>query len=176
MDLTPLDIRKKKEDLRRSVRGYDVSQVDAFLDLVAERMEKLVRIEVRLSEQVDLLREQLTAFQERERALNEALVTAQELREEARAQAEKAADLRIREAEQTAGDVTRQAQTAVDSSRQALRQLRLRRAGFLRALRGTLERFLDEVGEEELELKAEESDLDEISPSGEKPGDEAPEE
>jgi DivIVA domain-containing protein len=155
MDLTPLDVRKKKEDLRRSVRGYDVGQVDSFLDLVAERMEQLVQSELRLSEQVEVLREQLAAFQERERALNEALVTAQELREEARAQAEKAADLRLREAEQAAADVTKSAERAVDDSRRALNELKTRRSGFLRALRTTLERFLDEVEQEQQALAGE---------------------
>ena len=31
MDLTPLDVRKKKEDFRRVVRGYDPAEVDGFL-------------------------------------------------------------------------------------------------------------------------------------------------
>lgn len=155
MDLTPLDVRKKKEDLRRSVRGYDVAQVDAFLDLVSERLEKLVQSELRLSEQVSVLREQLTAFQDRERALNDALVTAQELREEARAQAEKAADLRIREAEQAAGELTRDAARLVEESRRSLRELHMRRSGYLRSLRTMLERFVEEVEQEQRALEEE---------------------
>ncbi len=43
IDLTPLDVQKKKGDFRRSVRGYDPSAVDEFLDLVVERMTELVR-------------------------------------------------------------------------------------------------------------------------------------
>ena len=63
MDLTPLDVRKKKDDLRRTVRGYDPGQVDAFLDLVADRLEAVVQEEVRLKEQVTLLRERLDGFE-----------------------------------------------------------------------------------------------------------------
>ena len=37
IDLTPLDVRKKKADFRRGLRGYDIEEVDAFLDLAAER-------------------------------------------------------------------------------------------------------------------------------------------
>ena len=149
MDLTPLDVRKKKEDFRRAVRGYDPAQVDGFLDLVADRLEDLVGRELRLREQSELLREQLAAFQEREKALNEALVTAQELREEARAQAEKSADLRVREAERQAREILRDAESAVHGARRGLDELRVRRTGFLRSLRTTIEHFLVEIEEEE---------------------------
>jgi DivIVA domain-containing protein len=149
MELTPLDVRKKKEDFRRSVRGYDAAQVDGFLDLVADRLEDLVNRELRLREQSDLLKEQLAAFQEREKALNEALVTAQELREEARAQAEKSADLRVREAERQAREILRDAEGAVQGARRGLEELKVRRAGFLRSLRGTIEHFLAEIADEE---------------------------
>ncbi len=149
MDLTPLDVRKKKDDFRRAVRGYDPAQVDGFLDLVADRLEDLVGRELRLREQSDLLKEQLAAFQEREKALNEALVTAQELREEARAQAEKTADLRVREAERQAREIRRDAESAVQGARRGLDDLRIRRSGFLRSLRTTIEHFLAEIEHEE---------------------------
>jgi DivIVA domain-containing protein len=155
MDLTPLDVRKKPEDFRRTLRGYDPAQVDAFLDLVADRLQELTARATRLSEQTELLREQLDAFQERERALNDALVTAQELREEARTQAEKAADLRLREAEREATQLRREAELDVRASREALDELRARRAGFLRSVRTSLERFLAEVAAEEERLEAE---------------------
>ena len=164
MDLTPLDVRKKKEDFRRVVRGYDPAEVDGFLDIVSDRLEDLVGKELRLREQSDLLREQLVAFQDRERALNEALVTAQELREEARAQAEKTADLRVREAERQAETILRDAEQAVQGARRGLDDLRVRRSGFLRSLRSTIEHFLAELDEEERrtgrEVEVEDSVLD----------------
>lgn len=43
IDLTPLDVRKKRGDFAKGLRGYDIQEVDTFLDLVAERMEELVR-------------------------------------------------------------------------------------------------------------------------------------
>jgi cell division initiation protein len=149
MDLTPLDVRKKKEDFRRAVRGSDPAQVDGFLDLVADRLEDLVGRELRLREQSEMLKEQLSAFQEREKALNEALVTAQELREEARAQAEKTADLRVREAERQAREIRREAESAIQGARRGLDDLRVRRSGFLRSLRSTIEHFLAEVEDAE---------------------------
>jgi len=160
MDLTPLDVRKKKEDFRRVVRGYDPAEVDGFLEVVSDRLEDLVARELRLREQSELLREQLAAFQDRERALNEALVTAQELREEARAQAEKTADLRVREAERQAEAIRRDAELAVQGARRGLDDLRVRRSSFLRSLRATLEHFLAELNEEERRARVGSDDED----------------
>ncbi len=153
MDLTPLDVRKKKDDLRRTVRGYDPGQVDSFLDLVADRLEAVVQEEVRLKEQLTLLRERLGGFEERERALNEALIAAQELREEARLQAEKQAGLRIQEADQHAERVVGEARRSAEDSERALADLHARRASYLRGLRSLLDRFLAEVSYEEARLE-----------------------
>jgi cell division initiation protein len=153
MDLTPLDVRKKKDDLRRTVRGYDPGQVDAFLDLVADRLEAVVQEEVRLKEQVTLLRERLGGFEERERALNEALIAAQELREEARLQAEKQAGLRIQEADQQAEKLVSEARRSAEDSERALADLHARRASYLRGMRSLLDRFLAEVSYEEARLE-----------------------
>jgi DivIVA domain-containing protein len=155
MDLTPLDVRKKKDDFRRVVRGYEPAKVEAFLELCAERLDELVQRDKRQHAEIAALRERLAAFEERERALNEALVSAQELREEARAQAEKSAELRLREAEQEAAAIRQRAETATEAARRTLEDLKVRRAGFLRSLRGSLERFLGEIEQEEKRLAAE---------------------
>ena len=163
MELTPLDVRKKKDDFKRAVRGYEPDQVEAFLETCAERLDQLVQHEKRLESEVAGLRERLAAFEERERALNEALVTAQELREEARSQAERSAELKLREAEQEAAAIRQRAESATEASRQALEDLKVRRAGFLRSLRWSLERFLGEIEQEERRVAAEEG----VSPAGE---------
>lgn len=165
MDLTPLDVRKKKDDFKRAVRGYEPAQVDGFLEMCAERLDQLVQREKRLETEVAGLRERLAAFQEREKALNEALVTAQELREEARSQAERSAELKLREAEQEAASIRQSAEAAVEGSRRALDDLKVRRAGFLRSLRWSLERFLGEIEEEERRVAAEEGGA--VAPAGE---------
>jgi DivIVA domain-containing protein len=149
MDLTPLDIRKKKDDFKRAMRGYDVEQVESFLEACAERLDELVQRNSGRDELLADLRLRLEAYEGRERALNDALVTAQELREEARAQADRSSRLKVRAAEQEAEDILRSAEAATETSRRSLDALRIRRAGFLRSMRWSLERFLGEIEEEE---------------------------
>src|SRR5207237_3826458 len=99
IDLTPLEVRKKKSDFRRTMRGYDPQSVDDFLDLVADRMEQLVRDNASLNDRISSIETQVGDYRERENALTEALVTAQEMREQMRQQMEREADLKRREAE-----------------------------------------------------------------------------
>jgi cell division initiation protein len=155
MDLTPLDVRKKKGDFRRRLRGYDPQRVDDFLDLVAERLEELVRQNVSLSEEVRQLQEQVAAFRERERALNQALVAAQELREQARQQAEREAVLVRREAEAAAQRIVEEGQRALREVKRQLELLEGRKASFLRAFRSLLERYAAELEVEEARLSDE---------------------
>ena len=162
MDLTPLDVRKKKEDFKKSVRGYDPEQVETFLDLVADRMEDLVREHRSLSDRVESLREQLGHYQEREKALNEALLAAQELREEARSQAERDAAVRLREAETHAEAILLEADQALRHSQRRLEDVRSRRSQLIRSLRGVANRLLDFLEEEEQRLAAEPDELGDL--------------
>ena len=75
IDLTPLDVRKKRGDFRRLLRGYDPEEVDTFMDLVADRFEELVRENLHLSEKTESLQTQLEALVGRERAVQDALVS-----------------------------------------------------------------------------------------------------
>jgi DivIVA domain-containing protein len=149
IDLTPLDVRKKKGDFRRGLRGYEPAVVDDFLDLVAERMEELVRENAQLRERLGGMNEAIVGYQERERAMNEALVSAQQLREEVRAQAAREAELVLREAqveaERVAGEAKRQAAAALES----LRRIHAQRGRYLRAYRTFVERQLAEIEQEE---------------------------
>jgi DivIVA domain-containing protein len=164
IDLTPLDVRKKKGDFRRAMRGYDADSVDHFLDHVADRMEELVRENLALKERAAQLTESVGAFRERERAMNEALISAQQLREETRTQAEREAELTLREARSEAertvqaarsesnrifGEARRQLAT-VD---EALRRIQSQRQTYLRGFRALLERHLEDVAQEEERLR-----------------------
>jgi DivIVA domain-containing protein len=152
IDLTPLDVRKKKGDFRRAVRGYDTELVDDFLDMVAERLEELVKQNVALSERAEHLQEQVASYRDREKALNEALVTAQQLRSEAQAQADREADLMRREAQSQADRIIEEGQRSYREIARDIEALYTRRRQFVRAFGTLLERYLSELEVEESRL------------------------
>ncbi|HEV2147066.1 MAG TPA: DivIVA domain-containing protein [Longimicrobiaceae bacterium] len=153
IDLTPLDVRKKKGDFARAMRGYDPARVDDFLDLVAQRMEELVRENGTLGARVDGLSVSITEYRERERALNDALVSAQQMREEMREQAQREAELILREARAEGERIVEDAKRQVLTASEALRRLQGQRTRFLRLFRALVERQLAEVEEEEARFR-----------------------
>jgi DivIVA domain-containing protein len=110
--LTPLDVRRF--EFPNALRGYDRARVDAFREQVAEEMDRLTRQMAELDAKARGFHEQLRAFRERDKALNDALVSAQQLRGEMREAAEKEAQLIIRQAQ---GDAEHILETARVESR-----------------------------------------------------------
>jgi DivIVA domain-containing protein len=125
--LTPVDARRY--DFGSQLRGYDKTRVDQFRDQVSDELERLTRVNQELEAKAKGFHEQLRAFRERDKALNDALISAQQLRAETREQADREAQLILREAraEEARSDVRRlQSELdALDRSRRAyLAQMR----------------------------------------------------
>ncbi len=149
IDLTPLDVRKKKGDFRRTMRGYDPDSVDNFLDEVVARMEELVRENSTLNARVAGMSDAIAEYREREKAMNEALVSAQQLREDMREQAQREADLALREARAEGERIIADAKRQVTLALEALRRVQAQRVRFLRLFRALVERQLSEIEQEE---------------------------
>ena len=149
IDLTPLDVRKKKGDFRRVMRGYDPEAVDNFLEEVALRMEELVRENTSYAPRMASMTEAIAEYRERERAMNEALVSAQQLREDMREQAQREAELALREARAEGERIIADAKRQVTLALEALRRIQAQRVRFLRLFRALVERQLTEIEQEE---------------------------
>jgi DivIVA domain-containing protein len=149
IDLTPLEVRKKKGDFRRVMRGYDPASVDDFLDQVVERMEGLVRENAALVARVEGMANAISEYRERERAMNDALVSAQQLREDMREQAAREAELVMREARAAGERIVAESRRQASAAAESLRRLQAQRARFLRLFRALVERQLQEIEQEE---------------------------
>jgi DivIVA domain-containing protein len=145
MDLTPLDVRKKKGDFRRGIRGYEQAQVDDFLELVADRMEVLVRDASSVGERIARLEQQVADYRDREKALTEALVSAQQMREDIRTQSTREVELLRKQAEQDAERIRAEAVRMRDREEQSLEGLRSRQFQFLASYRKYLEQELSDL-------------------------------
>ena len=153
IDLTPLDVRMKKGDFRKVMRGYDPEAVDNFLDEVASRMDTLVLENKELQGRAGTMGDAIAEYRERERALNDALVSAQQMREEMRGQAQREADLLLREARAEGDRIVEDAKRQVLTAAEALRRVQGQRTRFLRLFRALVERQLGEIDEEEARFR-----------------------
>jgi cell division initiation protein len=100
MPLTPLDIHNK--EFKRSLRGYDVDEVNEFLDQVIKDYEAIIRENKDLQNQTATLQERLDHFQNIEDSLSRTIIVAQEAADELKTNSKKEAQLTIREAEKNA--------------------------------------------------------------------------
>jgi len=119
--------------------------VEDFRMRVADELERVMRDKSVLEERVAALTEQLRVFRERETAMNEALVAAQQLREETRASAEREAQVIVREA---AAEGRRQLDEAVrgqDRAQDKMIEIQRQFAGYLAGFRALLERQIAEL-------------------------------
>src|SRR2546428_3917569 len=91
MRISPLDIRQQQFTVRM-FRGFDKHEVDAFLDDVADDYETVLKENALLREQLATLEERSRGLAERERALQDTLVTTQRLGDEMKAAARRAAE------------------------------------------------------------------------------------
>ncbi len=141
--LTPLDIRRF--DFGSSLRGYDRGRVDEFRDQVAAEVERLAKQVQVLEGKAQGFHEQLRAFRERDKAINEALISAQQLRAEVREQAEREAQLILREARAEGERIVSAAKTDASKLEGELDTLHRQRRAYLLQLRNLVERQLAEI-------------------------------
>lgn len=141
--LTPLDVRRY--EFGRVMRGYDPARVDQFREQVADELERLTRSHQELEQKARALHDQLKSFRERDKALNEALVSAQQLRSEMRDQAERERDLMLREAQLQAENILSTAQSDIRRAEDELAAIDRFRRNYLAQLRVLVERQLAEI-------------------------------
>lgn len=136
-NLTPLEIQK--QTFSRAIKGYTVDEVRAYLHLVAEEIERLVKDVDRLARENAMLREELDDHNQRERILKDTLLSAQKVSEDVRANARKEAELIVKDAELLSDRLIAQAQSRVADLERAIQELKMER----RAARNKLQTMLD---------------------------------
>lgn len=141
--LTPLDVRRY--EFGRALRGYDPERVDQFREQVAEEMDRLIRANQELETKARSLHDQLKSYREREASINDALVTAQQLRSEMQKQAERESQLTLREAQVQAESILSGAQNDIRRVEDELAALERFRRNYLAQLRVFVERQLSEI-------------------------------
>lgn len=162
--LTPLDVRRY--EFGKAIRGYDPERVNQFRDQVAEELERLSRLNQELEAKARGFHEQLRAFRERDKAINEALVSAQQLRGDIREQADKEAQLIIREARAEAERIIEDARGEIRRMQEGMSGLEHARRAYLAQVRGIVERHLAEItAAEQVSLDGSRRDGVAISPA-----------
>lgn len=160
MKLSPLDIYHK--EFKKSAFGYNVEQVEAFLDEVGMAYEKLLKDINALQDEKDRLQEKLADYQEFEKKVEKLILTAQETAKEQARQARKEAEIIIQKAEIKAEKIERETRVKLQEEYHAFEKLRENRELFnirFKTLLQTHLEMLDKNENEDKEIKHLEEDV-----------------
>jgi DivIVA domain len=111
MAITPMEINNK--EFKKGFRGYDIDDVDDFLEQVVEDYEKLYKENAALREKLSSLTEKLEHYTKIEATLQNTLILAQGAADQAKSNSQKEAELIIKNANDTAQRIIDQAHTEV---------------------------------------------------------------
>lgn len=136
MRITPLDIRK--QPFRRKLWGCDPDEVSSFLKMVASEYEEIIHQNNEFSTQIKALEQKLEQYVKIEHVLNETLITAQKATDEARVNAQKEAELIIKDAMVRAERYENEARNRVHDLEADIITLRNQRDSFLARFKAML--------------------------------------
>ena len=149
MRITPLDIQQMV--FKVNFRGYDKEEVNRFLEELAQTVEALNRDHAVQREKILFLEQQLAELKRTEATLSNTLLSAQSLADDVKQNAQREADLVIKEAELKAGELIRQARVELTDTQRDLSSLQKQRLLMVERLRASLRMFerMLEVEEQE---------------------------
>ena len=109
--ITPADIENK--EFSRVKKGYSEEEVDEFLDLIIVDMEKLIRENHQLKNELSKAHTQVDKHMSTETSIYETLESARSLMNDIAASAERRAEILLKNAELEASLITREARESI---------------------------------------------------------------
>ena len=139
MALTPLEIHKMRFNQR--MRGFDTTEVENFLQVVAEELAgRLAQIE-KLDRENKYYRQRLEETMQREHQLQQTLLRAQKVSDEITNNARREAELTVKEAEMMADKIVQQAIEQSTRIEGKIGELRMQRRELQLKFKNTLDLF-----------------------------------
>jgi cell division initiation protein len=125
MKITPLDIQQQQFKTR--FRGFDVREVDAFLEQIAETVEGLQKKNEGLGEEVRRLDLEIQGYRKREETFKRALLNSQKVLDQMKDNARKSAELIVAEAEVKAEKILNKAHNRLAQLHEDIAELKRQR-------------------------------------------------
>ncbi|MCR5134336.1 MAG: DivIVA domain-containing protein [Clostridiales bacterium] len=139
--ITPFDIEKK--EFSKGVRGYNIEEVDEFLDQIIVDLEKLMKENLRLKTEVATLEQENEKFKGSEGEVVKVLEQARSLMGDISASAEKRAEVLMKNAELDAELTVREARDRAERLKEENKTLQKRYIMFRDRYKRYLEEELD---------------------------------
>ncbi len=158
MRLTPLDIRK--QEFKKAMRGLETDEVHAFLATVADEYEAVLNDNKALRERLIELDDKVAEYRNMEKTLRDTLLTAERVTVEAKDNAQREANLIIKEAQIEAEKSVRDIKQDAMNLRHEIQNLKRQRDSYLARMKMLVESHLKFLETAEADFVSEEKQLE----------------
>ena len=163
MTLTPQEIQTQEFHVR--FRGFDVEEVDSFLERVAEDFLALVAENKKLAAQVESLTDEMATYRSQEKTFQHAILSAQQIADVMKEKSRQEADHLIGKARQEATAIKDAANAEIAALEVEVDRLERLQAEVKEELRHQLHHYLDMLDRPHEELPPHETSADDLVPS-----------
>jgi cell division initiation protein len=125
MKVTPLDIQQQQFKTR--FRGFDIREVDTFLEQMAETVERLQKENQNLGDEVRRLELEIQGYRKREETFKRALLNSQKVLDQMKDNARRSAELIMAEAEVKAEKILNKAHNRLAQLHEDITELKRQR-------------------------------------------------
>ncbi len=153
-----------QQTFERRFRGYDVDQVEEFLDTVARHWERLVSELKQTRRELEEANERIDEYRDREQSLQDSLEMAKNVADEVKQKAERDAELTVADAELEAERILAKAEKQATKLREDIYQLKQQRVRYRAELKSLISSHLEMVDEIETP-----DDVEEVEAPGDEP-------
>ncbi len=151
MSLTPVDIQQQQFRVR--FRGFDIREVDRFLEQAAETITSLQEENKKIKEELRRLKLESQGYKEREETFKRAMLNSQKVLEQMKDNARKSAEIIIADAEVKAEKILNRAHNRLSQLHEDISELKRQRMQIEVQIRSVIEAHskLLEIGKESMD-------------------------
>lgn len=122
MSITPNEISNK--DFKKVFRGYDMDEVDEFLDQLVDDYEKLFKDNLSLKDRISVLEEKIEHYSNIESTLQNTLLLAQTTADRVKENSKKEIEMMLKDANDNSVNIIRKAEERVQEINREYEKLR----------------------------------------------------
>jgi cell division initiation protein len=125
MKITPFDVHQQQFQIR--FRGFDIREVDAFLERTADLFDELKQENENLKVEIQRLRQQIQGHLDREQTIKRAMVNSQKALDQMKENARKSGEIIVAEAEIAAEKILHRAHNRLVQLHEDISELKRQR-------------------------------------------------
>jgi cell division initiation protein len=151
MNITPNEISNK--DFKKVFRGYDMDEVDEFLDQLVEDYEKLFKENINLKDNVTMLEEKIVHYSNIESTLQNTLLLAQTTADQVKENSKREIDILLRDANDNSASIIKKAEDKVLEISKDYEKLKQDYSTFKTRFKALLEAQVESLEKTDIEVR-----------------------